>query len=199
VQHWRHVIFSDESRFVLYPVDGRLRVRRLTGEHLLDECVQETVAYGGGSVHIWGAIHHGGKTPVVILDRNVNARTYRDLLDETLIPHARHIYNNNFVYAHDNAPAHRARLVNDFLAQQEVNQLDWPAMSPDMNPIEHIWAHISKEINDVEPSPANLQELRDTLVIIWNAIPQQLIDTLIDGMPRRLRALHAARGGHTRF
>jgi transposase len=75
---------------------------------------------------------------VVIPNRNVNARTYRDLLDETLIPRARHICNNNFVYAHDNAPAHRARLVHDLLAQQEVNQLNWPVISPDMNPIEHI-------------------------------------------------------------
>jgi hypothetical protein len=144
-------------------------------------------------------IHHDGKTLVSILDRNVNARTYRDLLDKTLIPQGRHIYNNNFVHVHDNALVRRALLARDFLAFPEVNQLDLPAMLPNMNPIEHIWAHISKELNDVEPFPTNLQELTDTLVIIWYAIPQQLIGTLTDGIPHRLRALCAARGGQTRF
>jgi len=55
VAHWNHVIFADESRFPLYPTDGRIRVRRRAGEQLLDENIQARIQGGGGSVHVWGA------------------------------------------------------------------------------------------------------------------------------------------------
>ena len=53
VAHWQHVIFGDESRFQLYPVDGRLRVRRLPGERFRPGCQAHRVQAGGGSVHVW--------------------------------------------------------------------------------------------------------------------------------------------------
>ena len=55
VAHWQHVIFGDESRSQLYLVDGRLRVRRLPGEHFRPGCQAHRVQAGGGSVHVWGA------------------------------------------------------------------------------------------------------------------------------------------------
>ena len=58
VAHWQHVIFGDESRFRLNPVDGRLRVRRLPGERFRPGCQAHRVQAGGGSVHVWGAFHN---------------------------------------------------------------------------------------------------------------------------------------------
>ena len=54
--HWRHVIFTDESRYILDRQDGRQRVRRLRGENLRDDCVRETNQWGGGSVMVWAGI-----------------------------------------------------------------------------------------------------------------------------------------------
>ena len=54
--HWRHVIFTDESRYILDRTDGRQRVRRLPGENLRDDCIHETTQGGGGSVMIWAGI-----------------------------------------------------------------------------------------------------------------------------------------------
>ena len=68
VAHWQHVIFGDESRFQLYPVDGRLRVRRLPGEHFRPGCQAHRVQAGGGSVHVWGAFHNSAKSPLVLPD-----------------------------------------------------------------------------------------------------------------------------------
>ena len=118
VQHWRHVIFGDESRFQLFPVDRRLRARRQIGERLRDECVQPRVAGGGGSVHVWGAICADGKSQLVILDRNVTGDVYRQLLDQELLPWARGMFGNNFRYQDDNAPVHRARVVTTYLDDQ---------------------------------------------------------------------------------
>lgn len=55
LRHWRHVLFSDESRFLLHRADGRVRVRRERGQRFQDDCVKPTRAHGGGSVHVWGA------------------------------------------------------------------------------------------------------------------------------------------------
>ena len=68
VAHWQHVIFGDESRFQLYPVDGRLRVRRLPGERFRPGCQAHSVQAGGGSVHVWGAFHNSAKSPLVLPD-----------------------------------------------------------------------------------------------------------------------------------
>ena len=63
VAHWQHVIFGDESRFQLYPVDGNLRVRRLPGGRFQPGCQTHRVQAGGGSVHVWGAFHNSAKIP----------------------------------------------------------------------------------------------------------------------------------------
>ena len=49
--HWQHVVFRDESRF---PVDGRLRVRRLPVERFQQRCQAYRVQAGVGSIHVWG-------------------------------------------------------------------------------------------------------------------------------------------------
>ena len=78
-------------------------------------------------------------------------------------------------------------------------QLPWPACSPDMNPIEHAWDALGRAINNREVIPQNLQELAVALREEWDAMPVDVINKLLDGMPRRLHALVRARGGLTRY
>ena len=68
-----------------------------------------------------------------------------------------------------------------------------------MNPIEHVWDQIGRELETLDPRPANLQELSVAISQIWNAIPQEKIRRLIRSMPRRIQAVARARGGHTRY
>jgi hypothetical protein len=83
--HWRHVIYTDKSRFLLHRSDGRVRVRRQQCERFREDCVVGTVMAGGCSVHVWGGIHHGGKTDLVVLQNSVNGDRYRQLLQTELI------------------------------------------------------------------------------------------------------------------
>ena len=76
---WQHIIFGDESWFHLYPVDGRMRVRRLPRERFLEGCQVDNVQVGGGSIHVFGAFHKNAKSPFVPLDRNVNGMVYKDI------------------------------------------------------------------------------------------------------------------------
>ena len=197
--HWRHVIFTDESRYILDRQDGRQRVRRLRGENLRDDCVRETTQGGGGSVMVWAGIHYGGKTPLTVPEGNVNAVVYRDILETQCLPYARRVYGNNFQLQDDNARPHRALLVREFLDAEDVQQMPWPACSPDMNPIEHAWDALGRAINGRNIIPQTLQQLAQALTEEWDALPQESINNLVDSMTRRVDALIRVRGGHTRY
>ena len=69
---WQHFVFSDESRFVLYRQDGRVRVLRQAHEALLDECIQPRAQAGGGGVTIWGVCHSRGKYLIRNISLSVN-------------------------------------------------------------------------------------------------------------------------------
>ena len=77
-QQWSPVLFSDEFRFCLRKVDGRIGVWRHNGERHLEPTVQPTTALTGGSVMIWAGISLNGRTALVIVPGNLNVRRYID-------------------------------------------------------------------------------------------------------------------------
>ena len=199
VAHWQHVIFGDESRFQLYPVDGRLRVRRLPGERFRPGCQAHRVQAGGGSVHVWGAFHNSAKSPLVLPDGYLTSMLYRGILQNTLVPFARHYFGDNYRYQDDHATPHRARVVLDFLEQGNVAKMEQPPRSPDCNPIKHLWDELGRAISSMDNPPQNLDELRQALLDKWAQIPVKRLQCLVASMPRRLAAIIAARGGNTRY
>ena len=73
---WARVLFTDECRFNLSFVDGRIRVFRRRGECLADNCLLERDRFGGGSVMVWGGIMGGRKTNLIIISGILNAQRY---------------------------------------------------------------------------------------------------------------------------
>ena len=116
-----------------------------------------------------------------------------------MLPWATGVFGRNFVYAQDNAPSHTARDMAAFLDQQDVEVMDWPARSPDMNPTEHIWDQMSVWIQDMDDPTFNVAELNNAVRKAWAALRPGRVRTLVESMPRRVRALHAARDGHTLY
>ena len=132
LKQWRQVFFTDESRFCLYRSDGRQCVYRRRGERFADSCVVERDRFGGGSVIVWGGISHGLKSQLVVIDRNLTANRYRD---EILQPHViPFLQQHNLSFQQDNALPHVARVCQIFLANNNVQPLDWPPYSPDLSP-----------------------------------------------------------------
>ena len=99
----------------------------------------------------------------------------------------------------DNARPHVAGICIDILRNNNVQTLDWPLYSSDMNPIEDMWDTLDRRVRARTPPPQSHAELRQALIEEWHLIPQWRINRLITSMPRRVRALIAARGGHTRY
>ena len=87
LQQWRRLVFTDEARFSLFQSDARVRVWRESGQAFLPECIQSRESHAI-SIHVWGGITLNGRTQLVILENNVTAQTYSQLLQEHFVPFA---------------------------------------------------------------------------------------------------------------
>jgi hypothetical protein len=103
-----------------------------------------TTAFGGGGVTVWGCFSFDCKLYLYVLDGNLTGQNYCDnVLAPRVVPHFdNHALADRPMFMDDNARPHRARIVQHFLQQEAV-----PAMSPDMNPTEHVWNFIGRKIN----------------------------------------------------
>ena len=199
LRHWRHVMFSDESRFCLRFTDGRKRVWRRCGERYVRATIMEHDSYGGGSVMVWGGITYDRMTDLIVIRGNMTGQRYvNEILRPVVVPMANRI-GQNFVFQDDNARPHRARVATDFLTQQGIGSLPWPAKSPDMSPMEHLWDVLGRSVRARQPQPVNLDNLSVALQEEWRRIPRATVRRLIASMPSICRACVAVRGGHTRY
>lgn len=200
LRHWTPVLFTDESRFTVSTNDRRARVWRRPGERYAQCNIIEWNRYGGGSVMVWGGVCLNGRTDLIVLDRgNLNAVRYRDEILDPVVRLFAGAIGEDFILVQDNARPHIARVAMDFLEDNAINVMEWPACSPDLNPIEHLWDMLSRRVRARQPPPENVRALTDALVQEWGNIPQEDIRRLIRSMPRRCRECIQCRGGHTHY
>ncbi|GFV66431.1 DDE_3 domain-containing protein [Trichonephila clavipes] len=75
--------------------------------------------------------------------------------------------------------------------------MEWPARSPDLNPIEHIWDYLGREVAALNPPPRSLHELKQGLLCVWSSLPIPVSDNLINSMGNRCRQCIQRRDGTT--
>ena len=172
----------------------------MRNERFAEVCIAEHDRYGGGSVMVWAGISAQKKTDLHVIDNGtLTAERYvNEILDVHVRPYAGAI-GPDFILMDDNACAHRARITNRYLEQAAIVRLDWPARSPDLNPIEHTWDMLQKAISSRQVQPATARELREALIEEWAQLPQHKLRRLIGSMRRRCQAVINAHGHHTRY
>lgn len=196
----RNILFTDESKFNLDFNDGRRRVWRQKNERFRDCCVAEHDRFGGGSVLVWAGISYDGRTDLhVIRNGSLTGMRYRDeILDPIVRPYAGAV-GPDFTLMDDNARPHRARVVTQYLQGETIQRMDWPARSPDLNPIEQAWDMLQRRILSRNPQPRTRQELANMLEQEWQQIPRADLRKLIVSFNNRCREVIRARGGHTYY
>jgi hypothetical protein len=139
-----------------------------------------------------------GLGPLVILHGNLNTEGYKDIL--TQLPTIEDQFgDDDCLYQHDNAPCHKARSVTEWFVDNKVQEMDCPTQSPDLNPTEHLWDELERQLRYRSQCPTSLIALATTLQEEWAAI---LLDTFkhqIESLPGRVRSVTKAKGGPTRY
>ena len=148
---------------------------------------------GGG-----GGIRGNVTTNLVVIDDNLTAQRYiNTVLQPEVIPFLQR--HPNTLFQQDNARPHVARQTLNFLNANNVNVLPWPSRSPDINPIEHLWDYLDRQIRLRPQQPHTRQQLSAALLQEWRRIPPAFIRRLTFSMRRRVQACLNANGGHTRY
>ncbi|GFS78683.1 DDE_3 domain-containing protein [Trichonephila clavipes] len=139
----------------------------------------------------------GSRTDLHIFDAGSgNGTRY---CNEILLPYVRLFRGAmglQFLFMDANAPCHRTVAAEQLLESEDIERMDRPARSPDLNPIEYVWDFLGRRLASRTLPPVTIQELRLALQDEWAAMPQQLIDTLILSMGRRCETCLAVRGDH---
>ncbi len=101
------------------------------------------------------------------------------------------------LFQHDNDPKHTSKATVGFLKKNRVKVIQWPSMSPDLNPIEHLWGILKRQVE--HHSPSSIQSLKEVILEEWKKIDLAKCRQLVHSMPRRLGAVIKNHGGHTKY
>ncbi|GFX16574.1 transposable element Tcb2 transposase [Trichonephila clavipes] len=104
--------------------------------------------------------------------------------------------DNDFILRDDNAWPHRAVIFQEYLQGLGLERMEWPAQSPDLNPIEHLWDYLGRQVSALSNPPKSLGGLKQTLIHVWSSLSISVTDNLIDSMEIRCHQCIDARDEH---
>ncbi|GFU83615.1 transposable element Tcb1 transposase [Trichonephila clavipes] len=123
---------------------------------------------------VWGCMSSHGVGRLDIVSGTVKAMDYIEILQNKLLPTARDLFGNQSgIFQDDNAPCHRAKVVQKWLKKHTANRMNWAGQFPDINPIENLWFKIGYEIS--KKKPLNKRELIEALLFSFNHIVSRKI------------------------
>jgi transposase len=201
VDDWKRVVWSDETKINRFGSDGRKWGWKKLGAQLKSQHVQPTVKHGGGSLMIWGCMTAEGVGYMCRIDGRMDAKLYTDILNDYLLQTVEYygIDRESFVFQQDNDSKHTSKLAKKWIEEHDIEVLDWPAQSPDLNPIEHLWDHLKMKLSDYDEVPTSMHELWRRVEAEWEKIAKDECVKLIESMPRRIGSVLKANGGYTKY
>lgn len=199
IDHFRKIIYSDESRFCLVP-DRPQNCLRRPGEQLRPDCIQSTAKFGGGGLMVWGCLSSkGGIGPIDRVKGTMNADVYQEVLDENLIGHIKDAFpDRDFIFQQDGARCHTAKSTLKWFEEHQIPIVkDWPPQSPDLSIIENVWDTIGRKLSTEHFN--NQNDLWEAIKVAYYSIKPEYIESLIVSLEHRFKAVAQNHGGCTDY
>jgi transposase len=206
LEDWKAFLWTDEmSVKVGMQRSTRDWVWRREDEEFHPDCIDYRKHATGTGMMFWGAFRWGRMGPGVFFEledgKKVNSTIYRD---QILTGPLQEFWEASFedveqpVVMEDNAPPHK-KVCIPVRQQLGMKCHQHPPNSPDLNPIENIWAHMKHIISKEYAHITSQKVMKEVVVSIWNDFGDHRWDHLVESMPERIQAVIKARGGSTRF
>lgn len=148
---------------------------------------------------VWAGFCSRGALHLEFPDHRLDSRRYQEILRTRLLPPYRVLRRDGYIFQQDNAPCHTSRSTSAWLARQQVQVLDWPSNSPDLNPIENLWGIMVRQIYADNRSYQTKAELQAAIEQAWADIDEETIANLIGSMQNRLFQVINRNGGPTDY
>src|SRR3954468_10077690 len=125
------------------------------------------------------------------IDGNMNAEIYTDILDDYLLETIKYykLDNGKVIFQQDNDSKHTSCLARQWLDNNGIEVLGWPAQSPDLNLMEHLWEHLKRKLAEYKTEPSGILELWERVEVEWDKITTDVYINLIESMPRCIIAV----------
>lgn len=193
---WRKVIWSDEKKFNLDGPDGFAYYwHDLRKEPLIFSTRQQ----GGGGVMIWGSFGWDFKSELSFPEGRMNSLTYQGMLTDHLDQISDHFGQREWIFQQDNASIHSSKSTMAWLKRKKVNVMKWPALSPDLNPMENLWGILVRKVYVNGKQFYTINDLKTAIINAWNSIQQKELKTLVESMPNRIYNVILVGGAKTKY
>ena len=129
---------------------------------------------------VWGSMGWNGVGMLIEVEGKMDADQYCQILDEGVMESFEKLEmeEGERYFQQDNDPKHTLQKAQKWFEDNNIQVLSWPAQSPDLNPIEHLWDHLKRQLQKYETSHCGAHELWDRLVEEWNEIPPEVCQNL---------------------
>jgi transposase len=194
-------VWSDECKFMLYDPNGRQYCWKKSNEPIYERHIKPTLKFGGGNIMVWGCFCFQGIGNLCRINEKMDSELYCQVLEEDFLGTLEwyNINKNNIIFQQDNDPKHTSKLTRAWLNSNNINVLEWPAQSPDLNPMEHIWREVKNQLRKIPKKFTSKEILWDILQDIWNNIEMERCVELIETMPERINDIIKAKGRYTKW
>lgn len=199
IDDWSTIMWTDEASFEIGHNSRTVRVWRTSYETYNRDCLVPTFKSGRTSVMVWGAFCGTQKSQLVFMPKG--RRTATDFV-EIVYEGELSRFREDVPWAilmEDGAPIHRSNAPKFWREENGLDKLDWPANSPDLNPIENVWFVLKDRVQHRRERPRTDEQMNGALQEEWETISSDFLQKLVQSMPARIAAVIEARGGHCRW